>query len=115
MPAAYEGTDIIIRQNCISYYQYVEKLCGNIRKLLVASCKTAKENTKWLYNKSGQIEESDVCLTAYKKTIPETEPFPGFIILSADSILAGANLNCSVIYTYPHGKSGGIKDIFSFR
>ncbi len=24
-------------------YQYTEKLCGNIRKLLIASCKTAKE------------------------------------------------------------------------
>jgi four helix bundle protein len=27
-------------------YQYTEKLCGNIRRLLIASCKTAKENTK---------------------------------------------------------------------
>ena len=27
-------------------YQYTEKLCGNIRKLLIASCKTAKENAK---------------------------------------------------------------------
>lgn len=26
-------------------YQYVEKLCGNIRRLLIASCKTAKENS----------------------------------------------------------------------
>lgn len=25
-------------------YQYAEKLCGNIRRLLIASCKTAKEN-----------------------------------------------------------------------
>ena len=27
-------------------YQYAEKLCGNIRRLLIASCKTAKENVK---------------------------------------------------------------------
>ena len=27
-------------------YQYAEKLCGNIRKLLIASCKTAKETSK---------------------------------------------------------------------
>ena len=27
-------------------YQYVEKLCGNIRRLLIASCKTAKEDKK---------------------------------------------------------------------
>lgn len=27
-------------------YQYTEKLCGNIRRLLIASCKTAKENNK---------------------------------------------------------------------
>ena len=27
-------------------YQHAEKLCGNIRRLLIASCKTAKENTK---------------------------------------------------------------------
>lgn len=26
-------------------YQYVQKLCGNIRRLLIASCRTAKENT----------------------------------------------------------------------
>ena len=26
-------------------YQHAEKLCGNIRRLLIASCKTAKENT----------------------------------------------------------------------
>ena len=25
-------------------YQHTEKLCGNIRRLLIASCKTAKEN-----------------------------------------------------------------------
>lgn len=28
----------------IATYQYTEKLCGNIRRLLIASCKTAKEN-----------------------------------------------------------------------
>ena len=27
-------------------YQYAEKLCGNIRRLLIASCRTAKENVK---------------------------------------------------------------------
>lgn len=27
-------------------YKNSEKLCGNIRRLLIASCKTAKENTK---------------------------------------------------------------------
>lgn len=27
-------------------YQYTEKLCGNIRRLLIASCRTAKENAK---------------------------------------------------------------------
>ena len=27
-------------------YQHTEKLCGNIRRLLIASCKTAKENAK---------------------------------------------------------------------
>lgn len=27
-------------------YQYTERLCGNIRRLLIASCKTAKENIK---------------------------------------------------------------------
>ena len=27
-------------------YQHAEKLCGNIRRLLIASCKTAKERTK---------------------------------------------------------------------
>lgn len=26
-------------------YQYTEKLCGNIRRLLIASCRTAKGNT----------------------------------------------------------------------
>ena len=30
----------------ITTYQYTEKLCGNIRRLLIASCKTAKENAK---------------------------------------------------------------------
>ncbi len=29
-----------------STYQYTEKLCGNIRRLLIASCRTAKENAK---------------------------------------------------------------------
>ena len=27
-------------------YQHTEKLCGNIRRLLIASCKTAKEKSK---------------------------------------------------------------------
>ena len=27
-------------------YQYTERLCGNIRRLLIASCKTVKENIK---------------------------------------------------------------------
>ena len=27
-------------------YQYTEKLCGNIHRLLIASCRTAKENGK---------------------------------------------------------------------
>ena len=27
-------------------YQYVSKLCGNIRRLLIASCKTAKDNSR---------------------------------------------------------------------
>ena len=27
-------------------YQHAEKLCGNIRRLLIASCRTAKENAK---------------------------------------------------------------------
>ncbi|MBQ7835900.1 MAG: four helix bundle protein [Clostridia bacterium] len=30
----------------ISTYQYTEKLCGNIRRLLIASCRTAKESAK---------------------------------------------------------------------
>lgn len=30
----------------IQEYQRTERLCGNIRRLLIASCKTAKENTK---------------------------------------------------------------------
>ena len=30
----------------IETYQYTEKLCGNIRRLLIASCRTAKENNK---------------------------------------------------------------------
>ncbi len=30
----------------ISAYQCTEKLCGNIRRLLIASCKTAKETSK---------------------------------------------------------------------
>ncbi len=30
----------------ITTYQYTEKLCGNIRRLLIASCRTAKENAK---------------------------------------------------------------------
>lgn len=30
----------------IHTYQYTEKLCGNIRRLLIASCKTAKGNLK---------------------------------------------------------------------
>ena len=30
----------------LTTYQYTEKLCGNIRRLLIASCKTAKENAK---------------------------------------------------------------------
>ena len=28
----------------VQTYQHTEKLCGNIRRLLIASCKTAKEN-----------------------------------------------------------------------
>lgn len=28
----------------IQTYQHTEKLCGNIRRLLIASCKTAKDN-----------------------------------------------------------------------
>ena len=30
----------------IEIYQYTEKLCGNIRRLLISSCRTAKENGK---------------------------------------------------------------------
>ena len=30
----------------VTTYQYAEKLCGNIRRLLIASCRTAKENAK---------------------------------------------------------------------
>lgn len=30
----------------INTYQQTEKLCGNIRRLLIASCTTAKANTK---------------------------------------------------------------------
>ena len=30
----------------IETYQHTDKLCGNIRRLLIASCRTAKENTK---------------------------------------------------------------------
>ena len=30
----------------VATYQYTEKLCGNIRRLLIASCRTAKENAK---------------------------------------------------------------------
>ncbi len=30
----------------VQTYQYTERLCGNIRRLLIASCKTAKENIK---------------------------------------------------------------------
>ncbi|MBE6932587.1 MAG: four helix bundle protein [Ruminococcaceae bacterium] len=30
----------------ITTYQYAQKLCGNIRRLLIASCKTAKDNMK---------------------------------------------------------------------
>jgi four helix bundle protein len=39
---------LMFETNRINYqtYQYGEKLCGNIRRLLIASCKTAKENTK---------------------------------------------------------------------
>ena len=32
----------------LTTYQHAEKLCGNIRRLLIASCKTAKENSKTL-------------------------------------------------------------------
>ena len=30
----------------LTTYQYTNKLCGNIRRLLIASCKTAKENSQ---------------------------------------------------------------------
>ena len=30
----------------LTAYQYTEKLCGNIRRLLIASCRTAKENAQ---------------------------------------------------------------------
>ena len=30
----------------LASYNYDEKLCGNIRRLLIASCKTAKENSQ---------------------------------------------------------------------
>lgn len=30
----------------LASYKYAEKLCGNIRRLLIASCKTAKENSQ---------------------------------------------------------------------
>lgn len=30
----------------LASYKYSEKLCGNIRRLLIASCKTAKENSQ---------------------------------------------------------------------
>ena len=30
----------------ITTYQYTEKLCGRIRRMLIASCKTLKEDTK---------------------------------------------------------------------
>ena len=30
----------------ITTYQHTEKLCGNIRRLLIASCRTAKENVR---------------------------------------------------------------------
>lgn len=33
------------RIDCVTY-QNTEKLCGNIRRLLIASCRTAKENAK---------------------------------------------------------------------
>ena len=33
----------------LASYKYAEKLCGNIRRLLIASCKTAKENSLYLY------------------------------------------------------------------
>ena len=30
----------------IATYQHTERLCGNIRRLLIAACETAKENIK---------------------------------------------------------------------
>ena len=30
----------------LTTYRYTEKLCGNIRRLLIASCKTAKKNSQ---------------------------------------------------------------------
>ena len=30
----------------LASYKYAEELCGNIRRLLIASCKTAKENSQ---------------------------------------------------------------------
>lgn len=30
----------------LAAYQYSEKLCGNIRRLLISSCKTTKENSQ---------------------------------------------------------------------
>lgn len=30
----------------IATYQYTKKLCGNIRRLMIASCRTEKENEK---------------------------------------------------------------------
>lgn len=30
----------------LTAYQYTEKLCGNIRRLLIAFCRTAKENSQ---------------------------------------------------------------------
>jgi len=30
----------------LASYKYAGKLCGNIRRLLIASCKTAKENSQ---------------------------------------------------------------------
>ena len=30
----------------LASYKYAEELCGNIRRLLIASCRTAKENSQ---------------------------------------------------------------------
>ena len=30
----------------LASYKYAKKLCGNIRRLLIASCKTANENSQ---------------------------------------------------------------------